>query len=636
MPFKLTTRLRCATGGRRLLIGSGVLFFLILLLFEILWRSATLARLDSVYSDLWFRVNGAQAVERVVLVELDEATLAAYPDDPLVFWTPRFARACAVLREAGVSAVGLDFHFSASPEKWLEKIAGSGSAAARAYDQAFRRELASGKIVLAGIQPSPEAILPASDYLVALPEFDIRAHVGAADLLADGDGALRRIAALAPGAAEVRGDGLRLLSLPMLLAVRASGQDAGAEAWQFGGRRIAAADPPWRLAWAGPPGSVPRLSMRELLADDAANNPRIKALAGKVVIVGPAYNGANDQHLTPYGYGLFDARLMSGMEVHAQTVEALLSGRFLDDAPAALRLGAAALTLLLGALFWLTQPVWRGAYALIALLVLAAIAAWRMQRFGLALPLANLQLATLAFFLGIYALRFTFGERERGRIRAMFSRYVSSAVVDALLAAPEMPKLGGQASEITVLFSDIRNFTTLSERLAPEEVVEMLNRWFEAACTALREEGGSVDKFIGDAVMAEFGVPLRQTDHARRAVRAALRLAAVVAEMRDWLRQRFPGRDLPEFAVGIGLHSGTAVVGNIGSSQRMEYTAIGDTVNLASRLEGVTKTMGCVVAASRATVDRAGSGLTTGRCEILKVKGRDQAVEVFEILALKE
>ncbi|MGE5385204.1 MAG: adenylate/guanylate cyclase domain-containing protein, partial [Betaproteobacteria bacterium] len=226
--------------------------------------------------------------------------------------------------------------------------------------------------------------------------------------------------------------------------------------------------------------------------------------------------------------------------------------------------------------------------------------------------------------------------RERGRVRTLFSRYVSSAVVDALLAQPEMPRLGGQASEITVLFSDIRNFTTLSERLQPEEVVEILNRWFEGACAILRDEGGSIDKFIGDAVMAEFGMPLAQPDHARRAVRAALRLAALAEELKTWMNTRFAGRDLPDFAIGIGLHSGSAVVGNIGSSQRMEYTAIGDTVNLASRLEGVTKTLGCVVAASRATVEKVGGGLETGRSEILKVKGRDEAVEVFEILGLKE
>lgn len=622
-------------GGKRLAAGAWLLIVLCLILAEVLWRSAALSRLDAFYQDLWFRLGPTTAVERVALVELDEATLASHPDDPLVFWTPHFARACAVLRQAGATVIGIDFLFSASPEQWLGKIGGRGSPAARAYDQEFRRQLASGKVVLAGIQSEAQALLPAADYLVALPDFDLRGHVGSADLSTDRDGALRRVTASAPGAAQVAGEGLRLLSLPMLLAVRASGQDPHAQAWRFGAHRIAADGPPWRLPWAGAPGSVPKLPMQQLLAKGAADDPAVRALAGKVVLIGPAYSGANDLHLTPYGYG-FDARLMSGMEIHAQTVEALLAGYFLDEVSSAWRLGMAAALLLIGGALWMRFPVGRGAAILLALLVASAALAWMLHRQGMALPLANLQLAVLALFLGLYGLRFSFGERERGRVRALFSRYVSSAVVDALLAQPEMPRLGGQASEITVLFSDIRNFTTLSERLRPEEVVEILNRWFEAACTVLREEGGSIDKFVGDAVMAEFGMPLAQPDHARRAVRAALRLAALAAELKAWMSRRFADRDLPEFAIGIGLHSGMAVVGNIGSSQRMEYTAIGDTVNLASRLEGVTKTLGCVVAASRATVERVGDGLETGRSEILKVKGRDEAVEVFEILGLKE
>ncbi|MGE5385981.1 MAG: CHASE2 domain-containing protein, partial [Betaproteobacteria bacterium] len=319
-------------GRRRLTIGAWLLILLCLALAEVFWRSAALSRLDGFYQDLWFRLEPTTAVQRVALVELDEATLANHPDDPLVFWTPHFARASAVLRQVGVEVIGIDFLFSASPEQWLAKIAGRGSPAARAYDQDFRRQLASGKIVLAGIQSEAQAMLPAPDYLVALPDFDLRGHIGSADLTTDRDGALRRVAASAPGASQVAGEGLRLLSLPTLLAVRASGQDPHARAWQFGTRRLAADGPPWRQAWAGPPGSVPKVPMQRLLAEGAADDPAIRALAGKVVLIGPAYSGANDLHLTPYGYG-FDARLMSGMEIHAQTVEALLAGRFIDEAP---------------------------------------------------------------------------------------------------------------------------------------------------------------------------------------------------------------------------------------------------------------------------------------------------------------
>ena len=188
---------------------------------------------------------------------------------------------------------------------------------------------------------------------------------------------------------------------------------------------------------------------------------------------------------------------------------------------------------------------------------------------------------------------------------------------------------------MTVLFTDIRNFTTISEQLTPQEVVEMLNSYFGRACAVLAEEGACIDKFIGDAIMAEFGVPLKTLDHARRALAAAIRLKQVAEDFRQWMHERFPERNLPEFAIGIGVHTGYAVVGNIGTAQRMEYTAIGDSVNLASRLEGMTKIVGCVILASRDTLESAGAGFSLGRASTVTVKGRAQPVDVWEILGLE-
>lgn len=162
----------------------------------------------------------------------------------------------------------------------------------------------------------------------------------------------------------------------------------------------------------------------------------------------------------------------------------------------------------------------------------------------------------------------------------------------------------------------------------------MLNTYFERACAVLLKEGATIDKFIGDAIMAEFGAPLPQPDHALRALRAAVALHTVAVEFRAWMSARFVGRALPEFDVGVGIHSGEAVIGNIGSSSRMEYTAIGDTVNLASRLEGKTKETHCAILASVDTVVAAGAAVRTGSRHILTVKGRGEPVEAFEILAV--
>lgn len=600
-------------------------------------RGGWLRGIEAAYGDLAFRLAGqTAAVRHVALVELDDVSLAAYPDDPLVFWTPHFARANQVLREVGARVVGLDFLLSVSPEQWFAKVSGRGSQAARVFDQRFRQELASGQLVLAGTQTGPDPLLPSADYLAVLPEFDVVRHVGAADLLMDRDGTVRRMSMSAPGAAQAGADGLRLLPLSLLLAIHASGQPSDAARWTFGGRELRADGPPLRLAWAGPPGSVPRIPMRMLLAPDAASKPEVQALRDKVVIIGVAYGGSNDVHMTPYGQGLFQKiEWMRGPEIQAQAVEALLAGRFVDELPVLGRGALLALAMLLGAWAWLRQPVGHGALLLGGMLLLWAGLGYAAHRQGWVLPVAQLQIASALLFLALYGLRFSTGERERERVRKLFSRYVSGAVVGQLLASGEMPVLGGQAMDVTVLFSDIRNFTTISERLRPEEVVEMLNRWFEGACAAIQREGGSVDKFIGDAIMAEFGAPLPTPDHARRALRAALRMQQVAVALQAWMAERFAGRNLPPFAIGIGVHTGSAVVGNIGWSERMEYTAIGDTVNLASRLEGVTKTLGCVVAASRETVARAGAGVRTGAVQTLTVKGREETVEVLEILELE-
>jgi adenylate cyclase len=164
--------------------------------------------------------------------------------------------------------------------------------------------------------------------------------------------------------------------------------------------------------------------------------------------------------------------------------------------------------------------------------------------------------------------------------------------------------------------------------------VEMLNRYFTRACEPILAAGGTVDKFVGDAIMAVFGAPATHPDHARRAIQAALGLVAEAKVFRDWLAQRFPGQNLPDFKIGVGLHTGEAVVGNIGSPKRLEYTAIGDTVNTASRLEGLSKELGWTIVASRATLNAADSGVAVGDCRIMPVKGRREAVEVCEILGL--
>jgi adenylate cyclase len=214
--------------------------------------------------------------------------------------------------------------------------------------------------------------------------------------------------------------------------------------------------------------------------------------------------------------------------------------------------------------------------------------------------------------------------RAREEAIAMFSRFVNPHVVRQLMERGGLEGTG-QAREVTLLFSDIRGFTTLSESRAPHEVVEILNRYFTRQVDVIFRHGGSLDKFIGDAIMAFWGAPLDDPDHAQHAVACALDMADTLLAFKAELGEL--GRD---FDVGIGIHSGPAVVGLIGSEKRREYTSIGDTVNLASRIEGLTKEAGHRILVSRETMARCHGAFDFVSCGIFQAKGRAQPVELFE------
>ncbi len=608
---------------------------------EGLYRSGVAARIEYLYTDLWHRLAGPREAPRhTALVMLDDPTLNERPDEPLAFWTPHFATAVAVLREVGAKAVAIDFIFSGSPERWIEKLGLMGRDASRNYDQPFRAQINQGGVLLAGFRVGAgdtlnDFILPSPDYLLALPDLNMPAHIGLANLPSDADGAVRRFDLVEAPGEFARKESLPRLAFGALAAMTASDQSVEATTWRFGGREFGW-DRAIPIAYAGPPGSFRALSFRKLLAPNAAHDPDVRALAGKVVVIGAGYAGMNDVHPTPYSTSIGGANvLMAGPEIQANIIETLLAGHFLDEVSAAARLLVFASLLGVLAYLGLRLSALRAVLLVIFAMVVAAVEAYLLFLRDLLFPLAHLQVGMVVVLICLSLLRLTREERERKRIGQMFGRYVSPQVVTALLASPELPELGGQTRQISVLFSDIRNFTTLSEKLDAREVVELLNNYFERACAVLLAEGATIDKFIGDAIMAEFGAPLAQPDHARRALRAAVALRAVAVEFRVWVEQRFAGRDLPEFDIGIGVHSGEAVIGNIGSSVRMEYTAIGDTVNIASRLEGQTKETGAHILASRDTVSMCGGEPRTGARHCLTVKGRAAPVEAFEILSVK-
>ncbi len=606
-----------------------------------------LTRLENIYTDLWHQLAGVRSQPRhVVIVTIDDDTLQAHRDTPLVCWTPLFARAVAVLRQVQTAAIGLDYLFAVNMESWLRQVA-PDSEAAHTFDRPFKDQLASGQAVLAGTvvadeQDQTRVRLPREEFFHSLPRGLL--DVGLANFPTDADGVVRRY-----WRALRADDGQTLLTFGELLAVKAQGQDPREHLARLSREALtpglfdAPRDQPAgstlpRIGFVGPPDTIPRISFRRLLAPEAAADPEIAALAGKVAIVAYEPAGVQDIHATPYAWGLLPGTVeyMTGPELHANIVETILTGRFPRTLNWTWQAGCLLLASIAGVALFLRLATGPGLAAGLAVAGFAAIASYHAFKADLLLPAAGPQLALALGLVGTLGLKLAGEERQRRRLRQIFGRYVSEDVVEKLLASGGRPDLGGESYAVTVLFSDIRNFTTLSEKLTPREVVEALNAYFSRAVEPILTAGGTVDKFIGDAVMAVFGAPVTYPDHARRALRAALALAAAARDFRDWMAARFPRQDLPEFHVGVGLHLGEVIVGNIGSPKRLEYTAIGDTVNTASRLEGLCKELGWTIVASRAVVNAAGEGVTVGRAATRRVKGRQQEVDVVEILGLNE
>lgn len=610
-----------------------MVFLLVFTGVEIAATSGWLTTLDYFYSDLWHRLSGKRREpQQTVIVSIDDQTLLDFKDEPLVFWGPHFARVIDVLHRVGAKAIGVDVIFLTSAESWLKKFKIGGNEQSRTFDLELRRQLAAGQVVLAG-QSIPgqegkrEFLLPLDDYVFVLPGG--LADVGLANFSYDADGVTRHFL---PSLFE--DENLPRLSLATLLAVQAAGLPPEAGGWSWGHGEVLNAPKDCTIGFVGPPQTIPRISFRQLLQPDAQKELDILSLKDKVIIISAEYSGNQDVHLTPYARGFLwgGASLMTGAEVHANIVETLLSGQFPRVIPSWLRLlYLAGLLALATGIFSFFSP-WKALGVGVALAVVTMVFSFLLFRHDWILPVINVQLALSLSYLGILGFRLTGEERQRTYLQKLFGRYVSEEVVEKLLSTGRIPDLGGEELPVAVLFSDIRNFTTISEQLRPAEVVEMLNVYLSRACEPILEQGGTIDKFIGDAIMAVFGSPVPYPDHARRACRAALALTKIAADFRAWMETRFPDRHLPEFKIGVGIHSGAAVIGNIGSPRRTEFTAIGDTVNAASRLEGQSKTLGWTIVVSADTVRAAGSEVVTGRQAEVQVKGRTEPLEVFELV----
>ncbi len=458
-----------------------------------------------------------------------------------------------------------------------------------------------------GVTPTPAAKPAArAALLLPLPGLADTGRVGAINVSTDTDGVIRRY----PLYHDLYG--WRLPAMPARIA-RDLGYAVPDEKDQI-------------LVWHGPARSYKTISLHEVLADLERAAPQRPAdeFRDKIIVIGTTAPGLHDIKLTPMGADF------PGPEVLATALDNLKNGERLTVAPAWTMLAAAtlALALLATAFARNISPARSGAWLLGATALLAA-GGWVAVVYGrTALPVTGVITFSWLYFLPAAVRSYWLERQQRQRVTQLFSRFLDPRVVTGLVEKGETDaSLTGQKREITVLFSDIRGFTTLSERKTPQEIVDLLNRYFSRQVEVIFRHGGTLDKYIGDAIMAFWGAPTDQPDHARRALMAARDMELTLLKFREEL-----GADGEHFDVGIGINSGEAVVGFIGSPEhRQDYTVIGDTVNTASRIEGATKGRARTLV-SEATRNAVGSGVIYKDHGFAKLKGKGEEVHLYEPL----
>jgi adenylate cyclase len=362
------------------------------------------------------------------------------------------------------------------------------------------------------------------------------------------------------------------------------------------------------------------------LSDVVLHKIKPQLFKDKLVLIGPTAMGIGDMAVTP-----FQQMGFPGVEVHANFIDNILYNHFIrrdlrenliDIAVLVLFSLGAGLVLsavppvratvivlmLLGGFFWMTYYLF-SAYRI-------WIAAF--------LPSAALTVN----YAGIISYRFFFEEREKRKVRGAFTQYVPPGLISQIMQRPELLRLGGEEKEITAMFSDIRGFTALSEGLSPTSLVEILNEYLSEMTDVIFKHWGTLDKYIGDAIMAFWGAPYPQQDHAVLACRAALEMQQALIKLQN--RWDLQGR--PRIDIGVGINTGVMVVGNMGSKKRFNFTIMGDNVNLASRLEGTNKTFGTRLIISENTYQEVRSEMLVRELDLIRVKGKLKPVKIFELV----
>ncbi len=401
----------------------------------------------------------------------------------------------------------------------------------------------------------------------------------------------------------------------------------GLEGIYLGGKKIKTdeAGSMW-IRYYGHSKTIPTYSAADILDGKIQK----KDIDGKIVFLGITEIGVSDLRPTP------NEPLFPGVEINATACSNIIKGDFLkrNNLCVLVDLFFIVFPSFIFAYFFLNI---RSVFLRIFIFFLSIfgylfINLFSLYKFGLILNFIYPTLSQCFAFFWYEAYKNLVVERKNRYLRKAFSSYVAPPLVERIIEDAKSLKLGGEKREITVLFADIRGFTTISEKLSSQTLVRLLNDFFEPMAKKIMENNGMVDKFIGDAIMAVFNAPVDFSDHPYFGCKSAIQMLSVLEE----LNESWKKLGLPEISIGIGINTGTAVVGNVGASFRFDYTALGDTVNTASRLEGLNKTYGTKIIISEYTEKRVRGRFLTRELDIVRFKGKDIPIKVYELLEDKK
>ncbi|MDD5712658.1 MAG: CHASE2 domain-containing protein, partial [Smithellaceae bacterium] len=376
--------------------------------------------------------------------------------------------------------------------------------------------------------------------------------------------------------------------------------------------------------YLGPAKTFPHYSISDIIKGRLGP----EQFKGKIAIVGATATGIYDLRVTPF------SAVYPGVEIHATVIDNILHQNFLKHSTWTSFIDVLAI-IILGLITGLVIPKLKAVQVIIAILGLMIIFVvantFIFAHYNVWLNLIYPVLTMAAIYLGITVYRYVTEEKEKKKIRGAFQYYLTASVINEMLQDPSKLKLGGDKKDLSVLFSDIRGFTTVSEKLAPEELVHLLNEYLTAMTDIVFKYDGLLDKYMGDAIMAVYGAPLDQPDHALRACRTAIDM---MQELHS-LQKKWSSEGRPVLNIGIGINSGDMVVGNMGSEMRFDYTVMGDSVNLGSRLEGINKEYGTNIVISEYTYKAVQDALFCRELDAVRVKGKHLPVKIYELLGDK-